>query len=106
MKLTVSQQSKIDYIKNEFRKHLFDEDYEIKECTIEQLGDTDLIDLYMVSGLKGDEGTMASVFARDSIHCFISPRGKVTYCDVNKNFKIKVFNCYKQSIYTLIIANR
>lgn len=44
------------------------------------------VSVYAVIGLPEDEGTMAAVFARDSIHVFIGKKGGITY-PVSKQLK-------------------
>ncbi len=102
--MTNTQTKKVELIKKLFINHLFNETYEVKTCEVKPLSSTDLVEIYMVSGLIGDEGTYAELFARDRIHAFVSPRGQITYYDI-KAKKIKVFNTNKQSIYTLICAS-
>lgn len=57
---------------NDMRKN--DPGYEFKEFTVE---DTDYgtVIVYSVTGLKEDEGTLASVFGRTTRHIFIGKRG-------------------------------
>lgn len=49
--------------------------YEIKQFEISTLPDCDLVFLVVETGLKGDEGTMASVLCRDHRHIKIGVRG-------------------------------
>lgn len=53
------------------------ESYEIKYFTVKEY--PEFVSLVIVSGRKGDEGTMAELVCRDRVHLFIGKRGGVTY---------------------------
>lgn len=51
---------------------------EIKKLEITRYDDCRYVTMYVEAGLPNDEGTMASVFARDTAHVQVGPRGGVT----------------------------
>ena len=80
-----SQEKVLDFLVNQIVYSDFLKDpnkYEIKELMMEPLGDTKttkrILHVHVVTGMKGDEGTMAAVFARDKRHLFLYPRGRVS----------------------------
>lgn len=52
---------------------------EIKKLEIREFYNT--VSMVIEVGMPGDEGTMASVFARDYRHIFIGPRGGLEICN-------------------------
>lgn len=58
--------------------------YEIKEWTVDE--NEYFVSLCFEVGLKGDEGTMAALIARDRCQLFIGKRGGISY-PVSKNGK-------------------
>lgn len=57
----------------------YGEEYEIKEATIQPLKFCNDVKVVITMGMKNDEGTLAEIYARDSIRVFIGTRGGVTY---------------------------
>lgn len=51
--------------------------YEIKEWEVED--EKFFVSVYLVVGMKNDEGTLAQAFARSRCHIFIYPKGKMVY---------------------------
>lgn len=51
---------------------------EIKTLKISRFSDYSYVTLYVEAGLPNDEGTYASIFARDVAHVQVGPRGGVT----------------------------
>lgn len=49
-------------------------DYEFKEFSVEET-DYGTVIVYSVTGMKNDEGTMASILCRNTRHIFIGKRG-------------------------------
>lgn len=49
--------------------------YEIKEERIRELEGTNLVTYFATSGMVNDEGTMASLICRDTVHIFIGKKG-------------------------------
>lgn len=77
--MTKAQEKMINNIKYWMEKDLFfdKEKYEVKKFEVEETA-------YFVSvvgevGLKGDEGTLASVICRNRFHLFVGPKGGISY---------------------------
>ena len=51
---------------------------EIKTLKISRYDTLSYVTLYVEAGLPNDEGTLASIFARDEAHVQVGPRGGVT----------------------------
>lgn len=51
---------------------------EIKTLRISRYNGNSYVTLYVEAGLPNDEGTLASIFARDTVHVHVGPRGGVT----------------------------
>jgi hypothetical protein len=51
---------------------------EIKKLEITRMDGNSYVTLYVEAGLPNDEGTMASIFARDEAHVQVGPRGGIT----------------------------
>ena len=102
IKLTKSQQTKVDYIVNLINNchGKYNDNYEIRDLEISYLSEEikDVIQLYFVDVYKTHE---TSVFG-SHIKVFITRRGKVTYCDHEDEHKIKTFR--GSNAYTLICA--
>lgn len=78
--MTNAQEKKLASIKRNAEEDLFfggPEKYEIKRWEIKDY--QSFVSLVLETGMKGDEGTLAEVFARDRAHLFIGPRGGTTY---------------------------
>lgn len=72
--------------------HSIPEKYEFKRCELSQCGS--MVYLYTVVGLKGDEGTMASIFCRDTRHIMIGKNGGCRLLNARQSSKAKGFwNC-------------
>lgn len=79
--------------------------YEVKQYDVNE--NEYSIDVYIVIGMKNDEGTMAEIICRDHAHLFIGPRGGITY-PVSKNghhYK-KRFRGYDYSLLETVIDQR
>lgn len=75
--MTKYQEKAVERIKRYIEEHDLhrnDERYEIKEFSVEET-DYGTVIVYSVTGLKNDEGTLASVFCRNIRHIFIGKRG-------------------------------
>ena len=59
------------------RELLLSEDYEVKMFEVEDIGH--FVSVVFETGLKNDEGTLASVFGRERGHIFIGKKGGITY---------------------------
>lgn len=87
--MTKTQEKLIKYyeknaIKEFIRSEKYECNYEIKKFEIEEDNFTGLVQVHIEVGLKGDEGTLAAVFARNSATMFIGKRGKIRYYDYTK----------------------
>ena len=74
--MTTIQEKKIEAIRK-FMNNLmgkYSDEYETKSEEIQDIG-YGYVMFYMQVGMKGDEGTMAAVFGRDTIHVTIGPKG-------------------------------
>ena len=49
--------------------------YEIKKETIKNIDGTNLVSYFLTTGMVNDEGTMASLICRDTVHVFIGKKG-------------------------------
>jgi hypothetical protein len=56
-----------------------DDIHEIKRLSITRFDGRPSVTLYVETGRIGDEGTLASIIARDTTHVAIGPRGGVKY---------------------------
>lgn len=74
--MTKAQEKAIERIRTLVEAECGDR-YEIKEWNIAEF--PYFVSLVSETGLIGDEGTMASIFARDRAHLFIGKRGGITY---------------------------
>ena len=82
--MTRLQEKAIEKIRKLVERELYSDDYEIKQWDISE--NEYFVALVVEYGLKNDEGTLASIFARDHAQLFIGPRGGITY-PVFKNGK-------------------
>ena len=101
--MTRAQERKLEAIRHEAEKSLFwggPEKYEVKKWEVEEF--VSFVSLVVETGMKGDEGTMAEVFARDRAHLFIGSRGKVTY-PVHHKKKDGTWKHYEKD-YTFLLA--
>ena len=83
--MTKSQEKAIERIKRLVEKDFYSDNYEIKEWEIHE--NEYFVSLYVEYGLKNDEGTLASIIARDKAHLFIGKRGGITYPVTTKDKK-------------------
>lgn len=91
--MTNSQKKAIKRIENLTKEILWNDKFEIKLWEVEE--NEYFVNLVVETGMKGDEGTMAAIFARDRAQLFIGKRGGITY-PVSKNGRhyTKVFGGY------------
>lgn len=54
-----------------------DDRYEVKRKEVDEVTEN-IVSLFIQTGLKGDEGTMASILCRDTVHLFIGKKGGVS----------------------------
>lgn len=84
--MTKAQQRTIEAIKN--RLPYFDfygapADYEVKEFDVKEY--EYFVSVYIVTGRKNDDGTLAAVFGRKHRHAFIGKKGGVSYMNSKHN---------------------
>lgn len=102
--MTAAQERVINHIKKELPRFDFysKDGYEIKEFEVAPLSDeSKILSVYIVTGMKNDEGTMAAILCRKYRHFFIGVRGGIETCYYNNKFlttfrKVKPFellNC-------------
>jgi len=76
-KMTKSQEQALERVRALVESELLSDEYEIK---IWEISDCKyFISLVVEYGLKNDEGTLASLIARDRAHLFIGKRGGIRY---------------------------
>lgn len=81
--MTKQQEKAIEKVRRLVKAELYSDDYEIKEWKISEC--EYFVSLVVEYGLKNDEGTMASLIARDRAHLFIGEKGGITYPVTKKN---------------------
>ena len=82
--MTKAQEQAIKKIRKLAEDHLYSDSYEIKEWDIKE--NEYFVSVVVETGMKNDEGTLASILCRDRAHLFIGKRGGITY-PVTKNGK-------------------
>ena len=77
--MTTSQTQKVEWLRKEAEKMAkeFHSNGEIKTFKVEE--HKYFVSVYIVTGNVSDEGTLASVLAREICHLYIGKRGAVTY---------------------------
>ena len=87
--MTKQQEQKLNAIRNAVtRQWLYNDDSEIKTWEVEE--NEFFVSLRVEVGLKGDEGTMAAIFGRESALIFIGKKGGLSYpTNAKHNYKIK-----------------
>lgn len=87
--MTDKQYKKIEQIKKMIPRFDFygaPEKYEVKKWEVEELGVNGIICVVLVTGLIGDEGTMASLLCRKHRQFFVGARGGISVMNRNYNF--------------------
>ena len=74
--MTKSQEKAIERIRKLVESEIRDR-YEIKVWEIKEY--ETFVSVYVVYGLKNDEGTLAQLVCRDKAHLFVGKRGGITY---------------------------
>ena len=82
--MTKAQEKAVAKIKTLVEKELLSDEYEIKTWKVEE--NKFFVSVYVVYGMKNDEGTLAELIVRDRAHLFIGKRGGITY-PISKNGK-------------------
>ena len=73
--MTKAQQRKVDLIRRQAEKEFSFTELKRLEVTENEY----FVAVFAQIGLPNDEGTYASIFARDSVHVFIGKRGGMKY---------------------------
>lgn len=108
--MTKAQERKIEVLKNMAIDTLFHgsdkSKYEFKRFEVKPIDGCDIVSLIIETGLVGDEGTMASIFARDYCQLFIGTKGGVTYYPSHRVGKKMCKRVLKGSILSAVIDQR
>ena len=101
--MTKAQERAIEKLRKQTERDLFfSEKYEIKQFEVKEYEDGCLT-LAIETGLKGDEGTMAEIYARDYCFLFIGDRGGVTWYN---RAGTKRYLCEHRSLLKAVIDQR
>lgn len=92
--MTKAQEKAIAKVRKLVESELYSDEYEIKEWEISE--NKYFVSLVVEYGMKNDEGTLASLIARDRAHLFIGTRGGIRYPVSKKNgdFVLRQFKGY------------
>lgn len=108
--MTKAQERKIEVLKNMAIDTLFygkdKSKYEFKRFEVKNVFDTNIVEVIIETGLVGDEGTMAAIYARDYCQLFIGTKGGVTYYPSHKVDKKMRKRTLKGSILSAVIDQR
>lgn len=80
--MTDRQTRTIKMLEQKAKDELFfggSDNYEIKKLETKEFDS--FVSVVIVTGLKGDEGTMAELVARDRVHVFVGKKGGITWYD-------------------------
>lgn len=91
--MTNAQIKAVEKIKRLTENELYSDRYEIKTFEVKESEYS--VSVYVVYGLKDDEGTMAEVYCRDRAHLFVGKRGGITYY-MTKKLKNGAWKTYKK----------
>lgn len=92
--MTRKQEIAIERLKRMAQQSLFyGDEWEFKQFEVRETSYGSVM-VTIETGMKGDEGTLAAIFARDYCNVFVGPRGAVTWY---KNSKGKL-NTTKQRL--------
>lgn len=75
--MTQAQERAIERVRKMAKQTFYGDNYEFKKFEVTEYDH--FVAVWVVTGMIGDEGTMASVFARDEALFFIGPKGALTY---------------------------
>lgn len=81
---------------------MFGDEWEIKEWTVHE--NEYFVSVIVETGMKNDEGTLASVFCRERAQLFIGKRGGIRYPVYKKKYVERRFNGY--SLLKVVIDQR
>lgn len=105
--MTTLQQKAINRIRELAKATFYSEGkYEFKEFEVTEF--EHFVSVYVVTGMKGDEGTLAAVFARDRAHFFVGPKGSISYPVTSKRTRQQVrrrFTAYNNFL-TVVCAQQ
>lgn len=100
--MTDKQERAIKMLERRAREELFfgsDKDrYEIKTLDVKE--NEYFVSVVIETGLKDDEGTMASIICRDRAHVFVGKRGGITWYDNKGHTK---YWCDRPSILRVVV---
>lgn len=99
--MTNQQENVVKRIKEELERSFFygsKEDYEVKQFEVSEF--KYFVSVYAVVGMKNDNGTLASVYCRDTIHVFIGKKGGITY-PVHKKLKNGSYKNYTKRLTSI-----
>lgn len=91
--MTNQQEMKVNMIKSQAENLHSSNNYEIKRWEVEET--EYFISLVVEVGMKGDEGTMASILCRDTLHVFIGKKGGVRKPMYNRKTKKSYYKPFK-----------
>lgn len=108
MKMTKRQEQAVAKIRALVEKDmLIDDNHEIKKFDLKEL--EYFVSVIVETGMKNDEGTLASILCRDRAHMFVWKGGRVTY-PVSKTLKNGKFKCYdkpfKANLWSVVCDQR
>lgn len=96
--MTKEQERTVSRIRRDAEYHFFySEDYEFKKWEVTE--NKYFVSVVFVVGMKGDEGTLASIICRDRAQLFIGKRGGITY-PVSKQLKNGEYRHYSKRLTT------
>lgn len=102
--MTNAQTKAIERVKAMTQSLLFTDNYEVKEFTIQDY--EFFVSVAIETGIKNDEGTYASIIARERVHIFVGKRGGITYpVHTNKGQVQRRLKSY-ESLLTVSLAQR
>lgn len=87
--MTKQQERVIEQIKKNIPHFDFynSENYEIKKFEVKEHEEFGYVAVYVVTGMKGDEGTLAEALGRKHRHGFIGKKGGITYVSDRGNVR-------------------
>ena len=103
-KMTKSQEKAIEKIRQQVIDGWYSDELEFKQFEIEDC--RYFVSVFVESGMKGDEGTLAAVFSRDCAHFFVGKRGGITYPVWDQKKKKQYRRQYKNNIYRVYIDQK
>ena len=106
--MTKAQERAIRFLKIQAESTLFfgaPDKHEFKKFEVTE-SDFGPVFLTIETGLKGDEGTLAEVYARDWCHLVIGKKGGITWYRTKNGKTVERFWCEHHSILQAVIDQR